>query len=108
MKNKYKIDLIWDEEDKIYVARVPELEGCMSHGKTEILALKNVEKAIEGWIATAKELQMKIPKPITQRNFSGQFNVRIPKDVHRELALKAAEAKVSLNHFVSRILSGSV
>lgn len=108
MKNKYKIYLVWDPEDKLYVAHVPELDGCMSHGKTEIQALRNVEKAIEGWIKTAKEFKMKIPEPIPEKRFSGSFNVRVPKDVHRQLAMKAAEENVSLNHLVSQILGRAI
>src|SRR5262245_20365410 len=108
MKYKYKIDLVWDPEDKIYIAQVPELDGCVSHGKTEFEALRNVEKAVEGWIKTAKEFKIKIPEPIPQRKFSGSFNVRVPKDVHRHLALKAAEEKVSLNHLISQILAKAV
>lgn len=105
MKNKYKIDILWDPDDKIYIATVPELNGCMSHGSTEFEALKNVEKAISGWIKTAKSFKMIIPEPIPQKKFSGTFNVRVPKDVHRTLALKATEQKVSLNHLVSQLLS---
>lgn len=108
MKYKYKIDLVWDEEDKIYVAQVPELDGCMSHGKTEFEALRNVQKAMDGWIKTAKEFKMNIPEPIPQKKFSGSFNVRVPKEVHRNLALKAAEEHISLNHLISQILAKAV
>lgn len=108
MKYKYKIDLVWDLDDKIYVAYVPELKGCMSHGKTEFEALRNVEKAITGWIKTARGFKMKIPEAIPQRNFSGSFNVRVPKDIHRNLVLKAVEEKVSLNHLVSQLLAKAV
>ena len=105
MKYEYKVDLIWDPEGKIYVAKIPELDGCMSHGKTELEALRNVERATEGWMKTAKEFGMEIPEPIPQREFSGHFNVRVPQDVHRKLALLATEEKVSLNHLVSHILA---
>lgn len=108
MKYKYKIDLVWDPDDKIYVAQVPELDGCMSHGKSEIEALKNIQKAIQGWIKTAKEFKMKIPEPIPQKKFSGTFNVRVPKEVHRNLALKAVEERVSLNHLISQLLAKAV
>ncbi len=108
MRHKYKIDLTWDPEDKIYVAHVPELDGCVSHGKTEFEALKNVEQAVEGWIKTAKEFKMEIPEPITQRKFSGTFNIRVPKEVHRNLAQKAADERISLNHLVSQILAKAV
>lgn len=42
-----------------------------------------------------------IPEPITERRFSGKFNVRVPESLHRELALSAAEGGVSLNRLVS-------
>ena len=105
MKYKYKVDLTWDPEDAVYVAEVPELDGCMSHGKTETQALRNVRQAIAGWIKTAKACKIKIPEPIPQRRFSGSFNVRVPTDIHRLLALKATEARVSLNHLINRILA---
>ncbi|MBI4411371.1 MAG: type II toxin-antitoxin system HicB family antitoxin [Deltaproteobacteria bacterium] len=108
MKHKYKVNITWDPDDKIYVAEVPELDGCMSHGKTEFEALKNVEKAIDGWIHTAKEFNMPIPEPLPAKKFSGSFNVRIPRDIHRGLVLKATENKISLNHLVSQILSRAV
>jgi len=47
----------------------------------------------------------KIPEPIAIKNYSGKFMVRIPPDVHRELAIKAAEAGISLNRLASSKLS---
>jgi predicted RNase H-like HicB family nuclease len=47
---KYEIILYWSEEDKVFVAKVPELPGCRAHGKTTEKALKNVNQAIELWI----------------------------------------------------------
>ena len=108
MKYKYKIDITWDPEDEIYVARVPELDGCMSHGKNEFEALKNVSKAMEGWIRTARQFKMEIPEPIPTRKFSGTFNVRIPKETHQNLAMKAVEEHVSLNLLVSKILTRAI
>ncbi|MBU8911242.1 MAG: type II toxin-antitoxin system HicB family antitoxin [Desulfobacterales bacterium] len=47
----------------------------------------------------------KIPEPIAIKNYSEKFMVRIPPDVHRALAIKAAEAGVSLNRLASSKLS---
>jgi predicted RNase H-like HicB family nuclease len=46
-----------------------------------------------------------VPEPIAIRQFSGKFMVRIPPEVHRHLALEAAEAGVSLNRLASAKLS---
>jgi predicted RNase H-like HicB family nuclease len=32
--NKYEIIIYWSEEDKAFIAEVPELAGCMAGGKT--------------------------------------------------------------------------
>jgi predicted RNase H-like HicB family nuclease len=65
MKSKwrYEIILYWSDEDQAYIAEVPELAGCAADGKTYKEALTNVERIIQEWIETAKELQRPIPKP---------------------------------------------
>jgi len=64
---KYEIILYWSNEDKVFVAEVPELPGCMAHGKTPKKALKNVNQAIELWIDTAKEFGDRVPEPKRRR-----------------------------------------
>ncbi len=44
---KYEIVIYWDDLDKIFVAEVPELAGCLAHGKTQIDAVKNINEAVE-------------------------------------------------------------
>ena len=47
---------------KVISQKFQELAGCMSDGKTYEETLKNVEKIIEEWIETAKELGKDIPQ----------------------------------------------
>ncbi|GBD96735.1 MAG TPA: type II toxin-antitoxin system HicB family antitoxin [Nitrospirae bacterium] len=61
--SKYEIIIYWSEEDKAYIAEVPELPGCAADGKTYQEALTNVEIIIQEWIETAKELKRPIPVP---------------------------------------------
>ena len=61
--HKYEIIIYWRDEDKIFVAEVPELKGCMAHGKTQTEAVKNINQAIELWLETAIEFGDKIPLP---------------------------------------------
>ena len=60
---KYEIILYWDNQDRIFVAEVPELRGCMAHGKTRITALHAAEEAIAVWVRTAREDGQAIPEP---------------------------------------------
>lgn len=59
----YEIIIYWDNQDKIFVAEVPELAGCAAHGKTQIEAVRNVNDAIELWLETAREFGDTIPEP---------------------------------------------
>ena len=63
MKYKYEIIIHQNNEDNIFVAEVPELPGCMAHGKDYDNALFNIKEAIELWIDTAKKYGDPIPKP---------------------------------------------
>lgn len=65
--DKYEIIIYWSEEDKVFVAEVPELPGCMAHGGTQELALANTKEAIQLWIDTAREVGRPIPTPKGQR-----------------------------------------
>ena len=59
---RYGIILYWSEENKLYIAEVPELKGCFADGKTRTEAVSNAEKDIAEWLEVAKEDSISIPK----------------------------------------------
>jgi predicted RNase H-like HicB family nuclease len=61
--NNYEMIIWWSDEDAAFVVDVPELPGCMAHGKTRTQAIKHAEDAIAFWIKTAKEDGQTIPEP---------------------------------------------
>ena len=60
---KYEIIIFWSQEDKSFIAEVPELLGCAADGATYKEALTNVEIVIKEWLETARELGRPIPEP---------------------------------------------
>ena len=46
-----------------------------------------------------------IPEPLADKSYSGKFQVRITPELHRKLAMEAAEERVSLNRYVSHKLA---
>jgi len=60
---KYEIIIYWDEQDRVYIADVPELLGCSAHGKTYDAALEKAKEAIQLWIDTANEFGDPVPEP---------------------------------------------
>jgi predicted RNase H-like HicB family nuclease len=62
-KPKYEVIIYWSDEDRAFIAEVPELPGCAADGKTHREALDNVEIIIQEWLQTARDLGRPIPKP---------------------------------------------
>jgi len=60
---KYEVIVYWSEEDRTFIAEVPELAGCMADGASYEEALKNAQIVIGEWIESAKSLGREIPTP---------------------------------------------
>ncbi len=63
MSKNYSVLIQYDDMDKIYVASIPELQGCMAHGETPEEAFREVNIVRDMWIETANEKGMTIPEP---------------------------------------------
>jgi predicted RNase H-like HicB family nuclease len=64
---KYEIDIFWSDEDAVFVAIVPELEGCAAHGDTPESALSAVTAARDLWLEEARRIGREVPPPRTRR-----------------------------------------
>ena len=60
---KYEVIIYWSDEDQVFIAELPELPGCLAHGESQELALKNAQEAIQLWIDTANEFGEPVPVP---------------------------------------------
>ena len=59
----YHINLFWSDEDGCWIADVPDLKYCSAHGDTPDEAIASIQDAMEGWLETARDCGMPIPKP---------------------------------------------
>ncbi len=59
----YHINIFYSEEDGGYIADIPDLRGCSAFGLTPQEALREVEKAKEAWLETARRAGKPIPPP---------------------------------------------
>jgi len=103
--DRYSYRVTWSEADQEYVGLCAEFPGVSWLAATHESALKGVRKLIASIVKDMQESGETIPEPIATRRFSGKFMVRVPPEVHRKLALKAAENGVSLNRLASAKLS---
>ena len=88
-------------------AEIEELPGCITEGDTEEEVLSSLEDAKKAWLEVALERKVSIQEPASDE-FSGKFNVRLPKFLHRQLAYKAKQENVSLNTLITTTLASSV
>lgn len=103
--DKFTYRVMWSEEDQEFVglcAEFPSLSWLQSSPET---ALKGIRGLIHEAIKDMIKNNEKIPEPLSMKKFSGKFMVRIPPEVHRHLAIEAAELGVSLNRIASAKLT---
>jgi len=93
--------------DGSYFAEIEELPGCISEGDTEKEALLMIEDAKKAWLQIALERKQVIPEPSADE-YSGKFNIRLPKSLHRQLAYKAKQENVSLNTLITTTLASQL
>jgi len=68
--------------------------------------LLGIRRMVSEAVADMQSTGETVPEPLAERHYSGEFRVRIPPEVHRALALQAAEQGVSLNRLASAKLAG--
>ena len=106
LKNdRYTYRVTWSEDDSEYVGLCAEFPSLSWLASTPEAALKGIRKVVEDVVKDMRENSEEVPEPIASRRYSGKFMVRVPPEVHRNLAIKAAEAGVSLNRLASSKLS---
>ena len=97
----YTYRVTWSEEDREHVGLCAEFPSLSWLAPTPEGALRGVRRLVAKVIADMKANREDVPQPLASRQFSGKFLVRVPPEVHRMLAVEAAEAGVSLNRLAS-------
>lgn len=99
--DRYTYRITWSEDDQEYVGLCAEFPSLSWLEKNQEKALAGIRKLVKDTLSDMSANQEPIPEPLAAKSYSGKFMVRVPPEVHRSLALQAAEAGVSLNRLVS-------
>lgn len=91
-----------------YVGYVAELKGCITQAETREELLAMLDDAKRCWLEAALEEGLVIPEPLQTENFSGKFKLRLPKSLHRELAMRAKAEGASLNQLAVCLLASGL
>ncbi|MGH7841624.1 MAG: toxin-antitoxin system HicB family antitoxin [Candidatus Binataceae bacterium] len=100
----YGVELFIDE-DGDWMAHLAELPNVSAFGPTMEKALDELAVAWELVKESYLEEGEAAPVAPSKRQYSGQFNVRIDRRVHRALAIEAARAGLTLNALVAQKLA---
>lgn len=103
--DRYTYRVFWSDEDDEFVATVAEMPSVSWLEPTQTAALEGLHRVVEDVIVDMQANNEPIPAPIRDRHYSGKFLVRIPPELHRKLAIEAAEEHVSLNRLVASRLA---
>ena len=101
----YRIEIVKEQEEGGYVLHCPELPGCITCGETVQEGLEMLEDAKKCWFAACLEDSVPIPEPARLEDYSGQFKLRLPKSLHKQLAQRSSEEGVSMNQYCVYLLS---
>lgn len=94
----------WSEEDGCFVGSAPPLIGPCCHGDKEIEVYRQLTEIVEEWVETLEKEGKPIPEATAGKEYSGKFVLRLKPQLHKALAVRAAQADQSLNNYVAGLL----
>jgi len=101
----YTYRVTWSDEDGEYVGLCAEFPSLSWLSETYEAALQGIRDVVAEVVSDMQANDEPIPEPLATKRYSGTFTVRVPPEVHRSLAMEAAESNVSLNRLISARLS---
>ncbi|MBW4845500.1 MAG: type II toxin-antitoxin system HicB family antitoxin [Lachnospiraceae bacterium] len=105
MKLHYRMEIIEDPDEGGYVVSFPDLKGCITCADTIEKAIDHAKEAKRAWLEVMLEDGNEIPEPDDLDKYSGQFKLRIPKSLHRQLAEHSKREGISMNQYCLYLLA---
>ncbi len=102
---QYAYRVIWSEEDQEFVGLCAEFPSLSWLDEDQEAALRGIVAMVKDVVTDMEASGEKVPTPLALQKYSGKFQVRTTPEMHRQLAMQAAEVGVSLNRFINSRLS---
>ncbi|MBP2413080.1 putative HicB family RNase H-like nuclease [Arthrobacter stackebrandtii] len=103
----YSYRVRWSAEDGEFVGTVAEMPSLSWLDGDRAQAFDGIQKLVAEVVEDMLAAGETPPEAIADRTYSGKFLLRIPPELHRELAIEAAEQHISLNRLASSRLLGN-
>ncbi len=96
---------LYQDDEGDWIVEIDDLPGCVADGKTPDEAVENSRKAMQAWMESRRSSGLDIPEPSIADDYSGRILLRMPKYIHRRLAIQAQQEGCSLNQYIVSVLS---
>ncbi len=96
---------LYQDDEGGWIAEIDDLPGCIADGKTPDEAIANSRDAMRSWMESRISSGLEIPEPSVADDYSGRILLRMPKSIHRRLAILAQQEGSSLNQYIVSLLS---
>ncbi len=103
--DRYTYRITWSPDDQEYVGLCVEFPSLSWLAESPEASLDGIRKIVAEVVHDMRSNGESPPLPLSSKKFSGKFMVRIPPNIHRQLAIKAAEDGISLNRLISAKLT---
>ena len=103
--DRYTYRVTWSAPDKSHIGLCAEFPSLSWLDKSPESALKGIRKIVAEVVMDMLDSNEQVPEPLSEKTFSGKFVVRVPAEIHRLLAVQAAEQGISMNRWVSAKLA---
>lgn len=97
LQYSFSVRPLSEHEGGGYLIEFPDLPGCMSDGETIEEAIENGRDALRCWVQAMQDAGRAIPNPTSGTTYSGNWQMHVPKSLHRRLAERARAEGVSIN-----------
>ena len=107
-RDRYLKIVEWSDEDQCYVGSVPGWLGACCHGDNEEKVYHQLCRIVDEWIELYNKDEKILPPSITDKKYSGKFQLRTGDELHKALAIRALQNGESLNNYCINVLRKSV
>ncbi len=94
----------FSEEDNVFFGKIEGIDGLVNFEGASVNELTTAfHEAVDDYLAYCESEGIK-----PQKTYSGTLNIQISPDVHRQIAMLASKAELSINAFIKQALSREV
>lgn len=97
----YTYRVTWSDEDQEFVGLCAEFPSLSWLAETATDALLGIRSLVGECVVDMETNKEPVPEALSMKKYSGKLMLRIAPEVHRALAVQAAEEGISLNRLIA-------